>query len=223
MSESSDRRRHAPAAERNREPILSVLQQILPTTGTVLEIASGTGQHAAHFAPALAPRHWLPSDPNPEARESIQAWRSEVDGVELHSPLALDVMRADWSQIILDWKQHHRDHVPPIVALVAINLIHISPWAACQGLMAGAEILLPPSGLLYLYGPYRQGGSHTAPSNEAFDLSLRSQDSRWGVRDLEAVVALATTHGLTLTQVIAMPANNLSVVFCRHALERDDN
>lgn len=111
MSESSDRRRHAPAAERNREPILSVLQQILPTTGTVLEIASGTGQHAAHFAPALAPRHWLPSDPNPEARESIQAWRSEVDGVELHSPLALDVMRADWSQIILDWKQIGRAHV----------------------------------------------------------------------------------------------------------------
>ena len=208
-------RRYAPAAERNREPILAVLRGHVPRRGMVLEIASGTGQHAVHCAPALAPCHWLTSDPNPAARDSIAAWTAAADAPNLHGPLAVDVTEADWPQSIQTWRQVH-DTVPPITAVVAINLIHISPWVACEGLMQGAAMLLPVSGVLYLYGPYYRQGA-TAPSNEAFDASLRAQDPDWGVRNLEAVVALAARHHFSLTQVIEMPANNLSVVFQKTA------
>jgi SAM-dependent methyltransferase len=204
-------RRYAPAAERNREPILAVLRVHLPRRGTVLEIASGTGQHAVHCAPALAPRHWLTSDPNPAARASIAAWLAAADADNLHGPLTVDVTEADWPQAIQTWRQAH-DPVPPVTAVVAINLIHISPWAACEGLIQGAAMLLPVGGVLYLYGPYYRQGA-TAPSNEAFDASLRAQDPNWGVRELETVVALTAQHQFSLTQVIEMPANNLSVLF----------
>lgn len=216
MSGSPDCRQYAPAAERNREPICSVLAKVLPATGTVLEIASGTGQHAAFCAPRLAPRHWLASDPNPEARASIQSWIANTALAMLHGPLALDMTQPDWTQPIEDWRQTPAgSKAPPITAIANINMIHISPWAACEGLMTGAAKLLATGDVLYLYGPFKQDGKHTAPSNEAFDQSLRSRDSSWGVRDLGAVAALAAEHQLQLSQTINMPANNQSVIFTR--------
>lgn len=215
MFESIDRRRHAPATDRNREPILAVLQQHLPATGTVLEVASGTGQHAAFFTPRLAPRHWLPSDPSPEARASIVAWRTEAQGAALHDPLALDVMVPRWEETVTAWLAQRGDRTPPLCAIVCINMIHIAPWRACEGLLAGAEKLLPPGGVLMLYGPFQRQGQHTAPSNEAFDASLRSQNPQWGIRNLETVAGQAATHRLQLSAIVEMPANNLSVVF-RH-------
>jgi hypothetical protein len=226
MSDTFDGRRFAPATGRNRAPILTVLQQQLPPTGTVLEISSGTGEHAVFFAPRLAPRHWLTSDPDPDARQSIAAWRNVAPADNLHGPIALDASTQPWPvenllgqstqatepQAVeplatLDLKQH------PITALVNINMIHIAPWSACLGLMAGAGRLLPQNGILYLYGPFKQGGQHTAPSNAAFDRQLQAQNIAWGVRDLEAVVAAAEVQGLALVTTIAMPANNLSVLF----------
>lgn len=209
-------RRYAPATERNREPILAVLQRVLPPTGTVLEISSGTGEHAVFFAPRLAPRRWLPSDPDPAARQSIAAWRESMPADNLHAPLILDAADPLWPVE----SENLRDSLPvldlqryPITALVNINMIHIAPWSACLGLLAGAGRVLPPEGILYLYGPYKQGGHHTASSNAAFDASLQAQHPQWGVRDLEAVVVAAEAQGLALVETIAMPANNLSVVF----------
>lgn len=213
---ADDLRQYAPATERNRDFILPILRDVLPTSGTVLEISSGTGEHAVHFAPALKPRQWLPSDPDPIARASIQAWQQESSSDNLHPPLMIDVREEQWavecntvdqSLDHLDFQQH------PITAIVNINMIHISPWSACLGLMAGAGRILPSGGVLYLYGPYKQGGQHTAPSNAAFDQSLRSRNSEWGVRDLEAVIDAAATHQLQHQQTIQMPANNLSVIF----------
>ncbi|PZV20109.1 MAG: SAM-dependent methyltransferase [Leptolyngbya sp.] len=215
MFTSSDARRYAPATDRNREPILAVLQQVLPPSGTVLEISSGTGEHAVYFAPRLAPRQWLPSDLSPEACHSIAAWR-EAAADNLHLPLELDAAAPIWPvelpqsadlSPLPDLQRH------PITALVNINMIHISPWSTCLGLMAGAGRILPQGGVLYLYGPYKQGGQHTAPSNAAFDASLQAQNPQWGVRDLETVVAAAEAEGLTFVETVAMPANNLSVVF----------
>lgn len=218
LENREDDRQYAPATQRNREVILEVLQTVLPSTGTVLEIASGTGEHAIFFAPRLQPRQWLPSDPSPVALASIAAWRAYAPAENLHPAIALDVCdspwvveRDDWTAVLpsLDLHQH------PITAIVAINMIHIAPWTACEGLMAGAGRLLPAGGVLYLYGPFQRQGQHTAPSNEAFDASLRAQNPAWGVRNLETVVALAEIHQLELSQVIAMPANNLSVIFRR--------
>ena len=208
---SNEARQHAPATARNRGPILEVLQRVLPPTGTVLEVASGTGEHAVFFAPRLQPRFWQPSDPNPMMRESIEAWRSDLPAQNLGSPLELDVRALLWP---VESDEGDRLLTPePITAIVCINMIHISPWDACIGLMAGTGRILPSGGVLYLYGPYKQGGQHTAPSNEFFDETLRSQDPEWGVRDLEEVVALAETHNLKLLETVSMPANNLSVVF----------
>ncbi|NMF85982.1 DUF938 domain-containing protein [Nodosilinea sp. P-1105] len=214
---SPDARRYAPATERNRDPILAVLQRVLPPTGTVLEISSGTGEHAVYFAPRLAPRWWLPSDRDSEALNSIVAWRQTVPCETLQAPVHLDVCAPVWpvesgqlEQGQIDWLQHQ-----PITAIVNINMVHISPWAACLGLMAGAGRLLPPQGVLYLYGPFKQNGEHTAPSNAAFDASLQAHNPQWGVRDVEAVVQVAQQQGLALQATVAMPANNLSVVFSR--------
>jgi len=207
MTTPLDVRRHAPATERNREPILQVLLEVLPPSGTVLEIAGGTGQHAVYFAPRLQPRVWLPSDADPDARASISAWQAACPAENLRPPLALDVREPVWPPEALPAQD------PPIAAIVAINMIHIAPWSACLGLMAGAARLLPPGGVLYLYGPYKQDGQHTAPSNAAFDESLRTQNPEWGVRDLEEVVTAAGDRSLALVNTYAMPANNLSVVF----------
>jgi len=213
MPQFIDQRQYAPATDRNREPIRAVLAEHLPATGTVLEIASGTGQHATYLAAQFAPRPWLPSDPNPIARDSIASWRAIAARDNLHAPLALDVTQPDWPQVVTDWQQQHADPTPKIRAIVNINMVHISPWAAGEGLFAGASQLLEPGDVLYLYGPFKQAGKHTAPSNAAFDRSLRSQNPAWGVRDLEAVCEVAHNTGFTLKEVVSMPANNLSVVF----------
>lgn len=195
-------RRHAPATERNREPILELLRSILPASGTVLEIASGTGEHAIHFARALPGLVWRPSDPDPAALGSIRAWAEAAKLGNLRPPLLLDAAAPEWPITAAD-------------AMLCINMVHISPWEATVGLMAGAARLLAKGAPLYLYGPYRRAGVPTAPSNEAFDASLKARDSRWGLRDLETVVALAAGQGLVLDSVIDMPANNLSVVLRR--------
>jgi hypothetical protein len=198
----TDHRQHAPAAARNRDPILTVLRDVLPRAGTVLEIASGSGEHILHFAQALPDLTFQPSDPNPEARQSIAAWAAESGLANLRPPLALDAAPPPWPIAAAD-------------AVLCINMIHISPWAATEGLMRGAAAILPPGAPLYLYGPYRRAGVPTAPSNEDFDRSLRSRDPAWGLRDLEAVAALAAAAGFTGPVVTEMPANNLSVVFRR--------
>lgn len=191
----------SPATARNREPILQVLQAWLPDGARVLEIASGAGEHAAFFARALPHLTWRPSDPDAGARDSIARWRAAAGLPNLLPPLALDATDpASWPQDRLD-------------AIVCINMIHISPWAAAQGLMAGAGRLLRPGGRLFLYGPYLEAGVPTAPSNLAFDESLRSRNPAWGVRRLEEVVDLAAAHGLRLAARVEMPANNLSLVF----------
>jgi SAM-dependent methyltransferase len=215
MKDRDARRQYAPATQRNREPILEVLLQVLPSTGTVLEVSSGTGEHAAFFAPRLHPRNWIPSDPNPLARDSIAAWREFCPTDNLYPPLALDASDPVWAvegelpETLqgMDFQRH------PIVAIANINMIHIAPWSACLGLMAGARRILPPGGILYLYGPFKQAGKHTAPSNAAFDESLQMQNPEWGVRDLDDVVAVARTENLTLVKTYAMPANNLSAIF----------
>lgn len=205
----TDARQHAPATQRNRDPILRVLQDVLPVAGTVLEISSGTGEHAVYFAPRLSPRPWVPSDPNPLALASISAWRDRYPAPNLHPPLALDVAEPQWwTQLASETLEAH-----PICAIVNINMIHIAPWAACLGLLAGAEQLLPTGGMLYLYGPFRQRDRPTAASNEAFDASLQAQNPAWGLRYLEDVIAIAAQHQLVLFDVREMPANNLSVVF----------
>ncbi len=200
--------RHAPATGRNRSYILEVLSDALPPEGTVLEIASGSGEHAVYFAPELIPRMWLPSDISAENLASIDAWRAEFPSPNLRPAIHLDVTQAPWSV-------ESTTPQPPITAIVNINMIHISPWECSEALMAGAERILPEGGVLFLYGPFKRGGSHTAPSNEAFDEHLKSQDSRWGVRDLETVLELAESHGLVCHNIVDMPANNLSVVLQR--------
>ncbi len=216
MNESLDARQYAPATQRNREPILEVLLQVLPPIGTVLEVSSGTGEHAVFLAPRLHPRKWLPSDPNPVARASIAAWQEHCPADNLYPPIALDARDPVWAV--------EQDELPeplpdmdfkrdPIVAIVNINMIHIAPWSACLGLMAGAGRILPSGGILYLYGPFKQAGKHMAPSNADFDESLRVQNPEWGVRDLDDVVAVAQAQRLSLVKTYAMPANNLSVIF----------
>lgn len=209
-----DARQFAPATERNREPILAVLKQVLPSSGLVLEIASGTGEHANFFAPKLAPRYWLPSDANPNALASIRAWQQQNPHKYLLPPIPLDMSQNDWFQTV-QVSEPRMNLEAPLTALVNINMIHISPWSATLGLMAGAGTLLPPGGILYLYGPYKQKGEHTAPSNEAFDEMLKAHDPNWGVRHLEDVIEVAAHHGLQWKEAIAMPANNLSVIFER--------
>lgn len=218
MNESLDARQYAPATQRNREAILEVLLQVLPPTGTVLEVSSGTGEHAVFFAPRLHPRKWIPSDPNPVAQASIAAWREHCPADNLYPPIMLDARDPLWSveqdeqAELLQDIDFKRD---PIMAIVNINMIHIAPWSACLGLMAGASRILPLGGILYLYGPFKQGGRHTAPSNAAFDQSLQAQNPEWGVRDLDDVVAVAQAQHLLLVKTHAMPANNLSVIFKR--------
>ncbi|WP_445001385.1 DUF938 domain-containing protein [Halomonas mongoliensis] len=198
-----DPRRQSPAAARNCRPILEVLKQWLPERARVLELASGSGEHALAFATAMPGWQWQPSDPAAPALASIAAWREAAALPNLRAPIRLDATDPG------DWPQD------PFDAVVAINLIHISPWAVAEALMARAGERLVPGGVLYLYGPYRRGGAHTAPSNATFDADLRRRDPRWGVRDLEAVAAEAERHGLALQRVVEMPANNLSVLLVR--------
>ena len=204
MSDSPvDLRRFAPATERNRGPILDVLRALLPDSGRVLEIASGTGEHVVWLAPHLPSFSFQPSDPDPSNRASIAAWTSRSGATNVLPPLALDARDARWTL-----------PNPPSV-LLCINMIHIAPWKATLGLMRNAAAVMSPGALLYLYGPFKRNGAHTAPSNATFDQSLRATDPCWGVRDLESVVETASTAGFTLADAIPMPANNLSVAFRR--------
>jgi SAM-dependent methyltransferase len=194
--------RHSPAAARNGAPIEAVLRRWLPSQGRVLELAAGTGQHALRFAAAFPGLDWQPSDPDPDARASIEALRVEASLANLRPALAVDACDPSWPGAPLD-------------AVLAINMIHISPWTSALGLLDGAARELAPGGTLFLYGPYRVDGVPTAPSNEAFDASLRRRDPAWGLRRLEQVEAEAAARGLRRVELVQMPANNLSVVFRR--------
>lgn len=204
-----DARRHAAATVRNRDPILSILQSFIPEDSLVLEIASGTGEHGLYFADRLPSVLWQPSDMDPAAIASIRAWRSDARVPRLLAPLQINVQTANW------WLAVSSDLTHSLQTVVAINMIHISPWSAAEGLFLGASQLLPEGGFLYLYGPYRRQGVHTSDSNVQFDQSLRRQNAQWGVRNLEDVTALGQQHGFKLTRVWNMPANNLSVQFAR--------
>jgi SAM-dependent methyltransferase len=199
------KRRHAPAALRNREPILAALKRHLPARGAVLEVASGTGEHAVHFAAALPHLVFRPSDPDPDARASIDAWAEGAGLPNLRAALDLDAAAPEWERAVAGGAD----------AVLCVNMVHIAPWAATGGLMRGAARLLPAGGVLCLYGPFRRDGRHTAPSNAAFDEQLRASDPAWGVRDLEAVAAEAAARGFAAPAVEEMPANNLFVVFRR--------
>jgi len=196
----TDPRLTSPATARNRGPILAVLRPRLPAQGLVLEIAAGAGEHAAHNAAALPYLQWQPTDPDPAALVSIAAWRAHAALPNLLAPLQLDAAADTWPLAKAD-------------AILNINMLHISPWAAAEGLMRGAARLLPPGANLFLYGPYIEHGIPTAPSNLAFDHSLKSRNPAWGIRHLDDVSALAAQHGLTLAERIAMPANNLVLMF----------
>jgi len=198
-----DASQQSPSTARNREPILSVLQRVLPAKAEVLEIASGTGEHAVFFAQAQPGWRWRPSDLDAAARASIAAWAAAEAVSNVLAPVEIDVRAADWGVS------------GPFDAIVAINMIHISPWAATLGLMAGAGRLLRAGGMLYTYGPYKRGGEHTAPSNEAFEQWLKARDVNFGVRDVADVEQAANAQGLRLLESVEMPANNLSLVFVR--------
>ena len=197
-------KKYAPATQRNREPILQVLKRVLPTQGNILEIASGTGEHAVFFAPHFPQSQWTPSDINPECLQSIIAWRNDCSTENLQVPLKIDVMQADWQKPLL---------TKNILAIICINMIHIAPWQACLGLIAGTAEILPVDGILYLYGPYKINNQHTTPSNQEFDQYLQMQSPDWGVRNLEEVVEVAQQYDFSLVKTVAMPANNLSVIF----------
>jgi SAM-dependent methyltransferase len=194
-------KRHAPASARNREPILGVLRRVFGGCNTVLEIASGSGEHAVYFASALPVGVWQASDVDPDALASIEAWRADAELPNLAAPLALDVCKQPWPVTRAD-------------AVVCINMIHISPWRASVALFEGAARVLAPGAPLVTYGPYRFGG-RTAPSNDAFDASLRAQYPEWGVRDVDDLSRIAADAGFALEETVAMPANNHTLVWRR--------
>lgn len=193
---------NSPASVRNAGPILEVLKAHMPARGRVLEIAGGSGQHSIAFASALPGLDWTPSDPSAEARASMAAWAGQAQLPNLRAPLAVDMLdEGGWP-------------TEPVEAVICINMIHISPWAATEGLMRLAgRALRRPGGLLVLYGPYREADVDLAPSNADFDLSLKSRNPDWGLRDRDAVVAEAQTAGLALTRRVEMPANNIMLLF----------
>ncbi len=201
-----DARQYAAATQRNRDPILAILSEVLHPKSNILEIASGTGEHALYFASKLESCYWTPSDVNPTSRDSITAWKNTSYIDNLNLPLSIDVTQHDWQQQVMG---------QGIDVIININMIHISPWQACLGLMKGTEQILPSGGILYLYGPYKRNREHTSPSNASFDRSLRDRNPLWGIRDLAAVVEAAAASNLQLEKVIEMPANNLSVIFRR--------
>lgn len=193
-------KRMAPAAARNREPILEVLRRVLPDIGVVLEVASGSGEHVVHFADALQSLTWQPSDPDADARASITDWTRETGLTNVLAPLELDAASASWP-------------IARANAVVCINMIHIAPFAACIGLMRGASALLASGAPLVTYGPYTVDGQHISPSNQEFDESLRIRNPEWGVRDITEVASAAAEHGIELIERVAMPANNFTLVW----------
>ena len=200
MDAPTDARRFSPSTARNRGPILDALRPRLPAAGLLLEVASGTGEHCAYLAAALPGLTFQPTDPDVDALASINAWCGGLPNVR--PALALDAAAAKWPVTAAD-------------AVLCSNMIHIAPWAAAEGLMAGAARVLPPGGVLALYGPYMRGGRHTGPGNVAFDADLRGRNPAWGIRGLEDVAALAAAAGFGAPEVLQMPADNLIVVFGR--------
>jgi len=199
-----DLRRHSPAAERNAGPILAALQRLLPARGLLLEVASGTGQHAAHLSAGLPGWRWLPSDPDAAALPSISAWCA--DSPRVQAPLALDVRASGWPGV-----------PDTVAAIFCANMLHIAPWACCAALMHGAARHLAPDGLLLTYGPYLEDDVATAASNLAFDADLRSRNPDWGLRRLHDVAQQAARAGLMLQERVAMPVNNLLLAWRRDA------
>ncbi|MXO58619.1 DUF938 domain-containing protein [Altererythrobacter salegens] len=197
-------RRQAPAAARNREPIAKVLAEELPASGLVLEIASGTGEHAVHFARRFPQLYWQPSDPDSDALESIAAWREHEGLGNVLPPRQLDAGKSDWPIENAD-------------AIVCINMVHISPVAATLGLLDRAGDLLPDGAPLVFYGPYLEDDVETVPSNLDFDASLKSRNSAWGLRQLGWLDAEAAARGFERTRRVAMPANNLTLVYRKNA------
>jgi len=196
----------SPSAARNTEPILQTLRPRLPASGRALEVASGTGQHIAAFAAAFSGLDWTPSDPDPAARASIAAHVAEAGLANLHAPRDLDVTTDEaWSEAV----------EPPYDVMIAVNLLHISPWQATIGLLSGAGRLLALEGRLFIYGPFSRGGDYLSQSNVQFDAALRHRDPGWGLRDVDDVAAAACAEGLDLAEVIAMPANNLMLMLAR--------
>ncbi|WP_156964732.1 DUF938 domain-containing protein [Methylocapsa aurea] len=195
-----DLRLYAPAARRNCNPILEILLEHLPSEGLVLEVASGSGEHCIRFGEKL-PRHVMqPSDPDPAARASIDAWIAASRVENVRAAIALDAAATVWP-------------LNEAAAIICINMVHIAPWAATQGLFTGAARVLPSDGPLFLYGPYKRGGGHVSQSNADFDLDLRRRNAQWGVRDIEQIAELALATGFSEPLAIEMPANNMTLVF----------
>ena len=200
LNATGDGRLASPSAKRNREPIAKVLSQVLPPSGLVLEIGSGTGEHAIHFARVMPHLTWQPSEQDKDCLRSISAWTAVEAQANVLQPLDLDVTDAQWP-------------IATAHAIVCINMVHIAPWSVAQALLRGAGRILPPGGLLCLYGPYRVAGKHTSASNRKFDAQLRAMNSEWGVRDLDALANEARTFNIDLARTFQMPANNLVTVF----------
>ncbi|CAA2143787.1 hypothetical protein HYPP_04414 [Hyphomicrobium sp. ghe19] len=192
----------SPSAERNKGPVADLLTRLLPDHGLVLEVSSGTGQHIVHFAQQMPYLHWQPTERDEESLRSIAGWRAAKALPNVGEPLRLDVIDQPWP-------------IGFASAVICLNMIHIAPWSAAEALIRGAEAITVPRGILFLYGPYRRSGRHTASSNEAFDRELQAKNPEWGVRDLESVAHLAERHGFEGPEVHDMPANNLSIVFRR--------
>lgn len=208
-----DQRQYAPAFQRNCYPILAVLEQELPREGIVLEVASGTGEHAAFLAQHLPALRWLPSDQAQPQLQSIRAWRHHTGLANLYDPIPVDVLQTHWPEAVALTLNQYGFTTADVIALVNINMIHIAPWQAAEGLLAGAAQILPSNGILYLYGPFIQTDHPTAPGNSSFDRSLRNRNPEWGIRHLDAVIDIAAHYGLILQKTVAMPANNLSVMW----------
>jgi cyclopropane fatty-acyl-phospholipid synthase-like methyltransferase len=202
MRAPDDPRLSSPAALRNRGPILEVLRDVLPSAGRVLEIASGTGEHVVHFARHLPDLVWQPSDPSPQARASIAAWIEKEGGGNIALPLEIDASAPIWPVTNVD-------------AVVAINVVHISPWSVTEGLMKGTDRLLQRGGALFLYGPYRRSDRELEVSNMMFDMDLRARNPEWGIRSVEDVERAAEAWNMRLDRMVEMPANNVSLIL-RH-------
>ena len=202
VRDMSDHRQYAPATLRNRDFILDVLREVLPGRGAILEIASGSGEHVVHFAKSLPILDFQLSDPDPDALQSVAAWVKATRVTNVRAPIALDAAQSPWPMASAD-------------GIICINMVHISPWDVTLGLIKGAAAILPPGAPFYLYGPYKREGLETAPSNQAFDRSLRNRNPAWGLRDLEVVATMAQSVGFSIPIITEMPANNLSVVFRR--------
>lgn len=200
LNPSRNGRLASPSAERNKEAIAAVLLQVLPRSGLVLEIASGTGQHVVHFARVMPHLTWQPTERDQDCLRSISAWAAVDTQATVQKPLYLDVTDPHWPVDAAD-------------AIICVNMLHITPWSMTQALLCGANRILPPSGLLCFYGPYRIAGKHTSASNRAFDAQLRAINPDWGVRDLDAVADEARAFNIELARTFEMPANNLIAVF----------